>query len=85
MAEVIYLLCAVASTACVVLLGRSWRRQRTGLLLSSLLGFTALAANNCLLFIDLTLFPSLDLALLRNGTALLAVVLLLAGLIWETA
>lgn len=85
MAEVIYLLCAVASIACVALLGRSWRRQRTGLLLSSLLGFAALATNNCLLFIDLTLFPSIDLALLRNGTSLLAVVLLLAGLIWETA
>jgi hypothetical protein len=84
MAEVIYLLCAVASTSCVVLLARSWFRERSALLLSNLLGFAALALNNCLLVVDLALFPTTNLVLLRNGSALVGVALLLGGLIWET-
>jgi hypothetical protein len=84
MAEAIYLLCALTSTACAVLLARSWHRHRSGLLFSSVIGFTALAANNCLLVVDLTVFTEVDLATWRNATALLGVGSLLAGLIWET-
>jgi hypothetical protein len=84
MAEVIYLLCALASTTCVILLARSWFRERSGLLLSSLLGFAALALNNWLLVVDLALFPTTNLVLLRNGAALVGVAVLLGGLIWET-
>ena len=85
MAEAIYVLCALTSVACVVLLGRSWVRNRSGLLLSSLVGFAALAANNCLLVLDLAVFTTVDLAVWRNGTALLGIAVLLGGLIWETA
>jgi Family of unknown function (DUF5985) len=60
------------------------RSECSGLLLSSLMGFTALALNNCLLAVDLALFPTTNLVLLRNGTALVGVAVLLGGLIWET-
>ena len=84
MAEAIYVLCALTSIACVLLLGRSWMRNRSGLLLSSLIGFSALAANNCLLVLDLAVFTDVDLALWRNGVALIGIAVLLGGLIWET-
>jgi hypothetical protein len=45
------------------------------------MGFTALALNNCLLVVDLALFPTTNLVLLRNGTALVGGAVLLGGLI----
>jgi hypothetical protein len=85
MAEVVYLLCAVTSMFCAALLMRSYRRQRTRLLMWSTLCFVGLALNNILLFVDLVLVPELDLALIRTGTALVATVLLVIGLIWEAS
>jgi hypothetical protein len=86
MAEAVYLLCALASTFCAVLLFRSYRRQRTRLLMWSSWCFVGLALNNILLVIDLLVVPdAIDLALLRSGTALVAIVLLLIGLLWEDA
>jgi hypothetical protein len=84
MAEAIYLLCALTSIACVVLLTRSWLRHRSGLLLWSMIGFAGLAVNNCLLVLDLAVFTQVDFGLWRNATALLGIASLLAGLIWET-
>jgi hydrogenase/urease accessory protein HupE len=83
MAEAVYLLCAITSVACAALLVRSYRRQRTRLLLWSTLCFVGLAANNILMFVDLVVVPELDMSLLRTATALGAVVLLLIGLLWE--
>jgi hypothetical protein len=85
MAEAIYLLCALTSVACAVLLARGWRRTRERLLVWSTICFVALAANNCLLFVDLVLVPETSLAIWRNLTALVGVGSLLGGLIWETA
>ena len=62
---------------------RSYRRQRTRLLMWSALCFVGLAANNILMFIDLVLVPDIDLSIVLSGTALAAVVLLLIGLLWE--
>jgi hypothetical protein len=83
MAETIYLLCAFTSLACAGLLLRGYRRRRTRLLLWSNVSFALLAVNNVLLFVDLVLIPSIDLSLARSTAGLLAIVLLLAGLIWE--
>jgi len=85
MAEPIYLLCAVTSVACALLLARSWRRTRQRLLVWSTACFVALAVNNCLLVIDLALEPQGTLMLWRNATALAGVGALLAGLIWEAS
>jgi hypothetical protein len=83
MAEVVYLLCAATSVTCAVLLLRGYLRQRTRLLLWSSLCFVLLGVNNLLLFADLILFPDISFVLMRGETALIGVMLLLFGLIWE--
>ncbi|HLL21693.1 MAG TPA: DUF5985 family protein [Kofleriaceae bacterium] len=84
MAEAVYILCALTSVFCAVLLLRSYRRQRTRLLMWSSWCFIGLALNNLLLVIDLIVVPdAIDLALVRTGTALAAILLLVIGLVWE--
>lgn len=83
MAEAVYVMCAVTSLFCAVLLFRTYRRQHTRLLMWSTLCFVGLALNNILLFVDLVLVPEIDLSLFRNGTALAGLALLLIGLLWE--
>ena len=84
MAEAVYLLCALTSILCAVLLARSYRRSKSRLLMWSTLCFAGLAINNILLFVDLVLTDeSVDLSLVRSGTALVSVLLLLIGLLWE--
>jgi hypothetical protein len=83
-AEAIYTLCALTSLACAMLLARGHRRRRVPLLAWSSGCFWLLALNNGLLVLDLVLVPSVDLSLLRYAIALLAVLLLLVGLVWDT-
>ena len=83
MAEEVYILCALTSVLCAVLLIRSWMRSRVRLLLWSSVCFVGLAINNVLLFVDRIVVPEVDLALLRSSTALFAVSLLVTALIWE--
>jgi hypothetical protein len=85
MAEAVYVLCALTSLFCAVLLFRSYRRARTRLLMWSTLCFVGLAINNLLLFVDLVLVPSIDLTPVRSGIALVAVALLVIGMVWEDA
>lgn len=80
----VYLLCAVASLVCAVLLWRGYRASRSPLLFWAALCFFLLAATNSLLFIDLVLFPQLNLAPWRSGLSLAAYGLLLYGLIVES-
>lgn len=84
MAESVYVLCALTSLFCAGLLIRSYRAQRTRLLLWSSLCFIGLALNNALLVIDLIVVPSVDLSALRTAIAAIAMLLLVVGLIWET-
>lgn len=84
MAELVYLLCAVMSIGCAVLLLRSYLRQRTRLLLWSTSCFAGLAINNIMLFVDLVVVPEVDLSVVRSGVALTAIAMLLVGLIWES-
>lgn len=84
MAEAVYALCALTSILCAVLLGRAYGRTRTHLLLWSTLCFVGLAINNVLLFVDLVMLPDVDLRLVRIGSALIAVGLLVYGLIQES-
>jgi hypothetical protein len=84
MAEAVYLLCALASLACAVLLWRGYRRSRARLLLWSSLCFAGLTANNVLLFVDKVMIPDMNLSLWRSSAALAGVLLLIYGLIWDT-
>jgi Family of unknown function (DUF5985) len=82
-AEVGYALGVLTSILCAVLLIRSYRAHGTRLLLWCSLCFVGLAVNNILLFTDLFLVPELSLELWRSTSALVALVLMLIGLIWE--
>ena len=84
MAQIVYVLCALTSLFCAVLLLRQYHYSRARLLFWSALCFVCFTITNVLLFIDLVIFPDWDLSALRSGTALLGVVMLLYGLIWET-
>ena len=85
MAETVYVLCAVTSLACSVLLLRGYLRSRARLLLWSSLCFTFLALNNLIVVIDILVFPtSVDLSIWRLFASLVAVGVLLYGFIWES-
>jgi hydrogenase/urease accessory protein HupE len=80
----IYSLCALAAALCAYLLLQSYRRGRYRLLLWSGLCFAGLAINNALLVLDKVILPDVDLAVPRTLVALLAMMILLYGLIWDT-
>ena len=84
MAEAIYVLCAVTSVVCAVLLQRQYAKTGTTLLAWSAACFAGLAANNLIVLIDLVVAPQVDLSLVRSGVALLAVSSLVVGLISES-
>lgn len=84
MAALIYSLCALTSIVCCVLLWRSWRKSGARLLFWSALCFGFLSVNNVLLVLDRVVWPvEVDLRNWRLFSALIAVLLLLFGLVWE--
>ena len=83
MASVIYLLCAATAAACAILLLRGYRQSRHRLLLWSGLCFVGMFLNNVILVVDRLILPEQDLTTWRLGTALVALLPLLYGLIWE--
>lgn len=80
---VVFILCALASLACAFLLLRSYRTTRLRLLLWSGLCFVGLFLNNLLLVIDV--HALVDLSVWRSLPAVGGVMLLVYGLVWETA
>jgi hypothetical protein len=80
----VYLLCFLTSAGCAVLLARSYLASRARLLLWTALCFVLLTVNNLLLFVDVVLFPSVDLLLLRHLASLGAVTVLLIGFVWDS-
>jgi hypothetical protein len=84
MAGAVYIFGTLVALACAVLLLRGYVRGRHKLLLWSSLCFFGLSVSNFLVFLDMIVFPAeVDLYPLRLGTAALAMLLLLYGLIWE--
>jgi hypothetical protein len=84
-ALVVYVLCALTSLACAILLLRGYRRSRARLLLWSGLCFACFFLNNVLLVVDVQVFPSHDLSVARSLPLVAGVAFLLYGLIWESA
>ena len=85
-AVAIYVLCAVASSACAVLLLRKWRRRGQRLLLWSALCFVGLAVNNLVMVVDFVLLvEGVDLTLVRHLTAHASFAVMLYGLVWDAA
>ncbi len=84
MGPVVYMLGAFISLCCGVLLLRSYGHVKKGLLLWSGLCFVGLAISNALIFVDLVIFPQVNLYPMRLATAAASMLLLLYGLIWES-
>jgi hypothetical protein len=85
MGELVYILCAVMSLVCAVLLLRAWRANRTKLLLWSTICFGGLFLNNMLLVVDVVVAKdAVDLLIVRDVTNLASVTALLIGLVWNT-
>jgi hypothetical protein len=81
----LYSLSVLTCLACTVLLYRAYVKTKQRLLLWSTLCFVGLSVNNILLFVDLVVFPTeIDLRSWRLGGALLGLMFLLYGFIWET-
>ena len=83
LAEAIYLLCAATSLAAAALLLRQYRRSRTALLFWSSVGFTGLAINNVLVYVDLVIVPDIELVLLRVMVAAGGLLAMMYGLLAE--
>jgi len=79
----IYSLCTLTSMACAWLLLASYRRTGHRLLFWSGWSFVAMTVNNLFLMLDKVVFPDLDLLPVRLVSALVSMLLLLYGLIYE--
>jgi hypothetical protein len=85
MAEAVYVLCAVTSLVCAVLLVRAYRSTRSPLLLWSSICFVGLFVNNGLLVFDKVITnDDIDLLLARDVTNVASVAALLFGLVWRS-
>ena len=68
----------------MVLFFRAYSRSGVRLLFWSALAFVCLSINNVLLFVDLVVFPEIDLRVYRLAAALIGVLFLIYGFIWES-
>jgi hypothetical protein len=82
-ALIVYLLCALTSLACAVLLARGYRQSRRRLLGWSALCFFGFFFNNVLLVVDLHI-PEVDLSVWRTVPAAVGLALLLYGLVADS-
>lgn len=85
--DLIYIVCALTSVVCSVLLIRAYLQTRARLLLWSSLCFVGLMTNNLMLFLDKVVWPDVDLPAMvigRNVAALVGLSLLVFGLIWDS-
>ena len=84
MATLIYILRALTTLLCAVLLLAQYARAKQSLLLWSGLCFSGLALSNLLVFLDLVIFPkTIDLFTWRLAAAAVGMCFLLYGLIWK--
>ncbi len=85
MAAAVYVLCALTSLACAILLLRGFQQRGIRLLLWSGLGFVGFTLGNTLLVVDLVLLPTtVDLYMVRTLPVLFGLMVLIYGLVWDT-
>jgi hypothetical protein len=80
---VLYALAILTSFACTVLLFRGYVQKRLRLLMWSAICFAGLTVNNVILFVDQVIVPSMDLRPGRLIAALVGMLFLLYGFIWD--
>jgi hypothetical protein len=83
MAATVYILSALVSLACAVLLLRTFAGTRSSLLFWAGLCFVGLTLNNAMLFVDKVVATEVDLSTWRALPALAGMLLLVFGLVWE--
>jgi hypothetical protein len=76
---VLYVVSVVSSGACAVLLFRAYRCRPVRLLMWSGVCFAALTLNAIGVFVDLVVFPQIDLRLVRQIPAAIGLMCLLYG------
>jgi hypothetical protein len=79
----LYAVAALSSCACMILLFRGFIQRRVRLLMWSGVCFAGLTIANVALFLDLVIFTSDDLRLWRLVPALIGMMFLLYGFIWD--
>ena len=84
MTGVVYFLCAGTCLLCTVMLLRGYARSRVRLLFWAGLCFAGLMLDNLILYIDVVIVPDVDLSVWRKLPGLIATLLLVVGLIWES-
>lgn len=84
MAIAVSILAALTTLACAILLLRGYARAKKKLLLWSGLCFAGLTMSNSLIFVDLVVFPDVNLYPWRLSTAAISMAILLYGLIWDS-
>jgi hypothetical protein len=82
-ATVVYVLCALTSAACAVLLARGYSRTRVALLFWSSICFVGFFLHNLALILDVLVFTGVDLWALRIVPSALGVTALVYGLVRE--
>jgi hypothetical protein len=83
MAIAVYILCALASASCAVILISSYRKSRQEFLLWSGACFVGLAWNNLFLLCDYIFAPEMDFSIARNLSGALGTAFLIFGLLWK--
>jgi Family of unknown function (DUF5985) len=83
--HIVYILCVLTCAGCALLLWRAFRRTHSRLLFWSSLFFLILGVANVLLFLDLSVYPEVDLVPWRSVVVLAAVLVLVFGLVFESA
>ena len=83
MGPTVYVLGTLTSLLCAVLLLRGYSSGRRRLLLWSGLCFVGLTGSNVFLVLDRLIFPNIDFSTARLSAALVGLLLLIFGLIWE--
>lgn len=81
---ILFSLAIFASAACMVLLYRAYLRRRIKLLMWSSLCFAGLTLNNIALVCDLIIFPDIELRPVRLIAALVGMLFLLYGFLWDS-
>ena len=83
MASVVYILCAITSLTCAVLLFRGYNANKFRLLFWSGIGFAGFTLNNIFLFLDQEVIHDHDLSVLRTVPGAIGMIIMVYGLITE--
>jgi hypothetical protein len=84
MAAAVYVLCALTSLACAILLLRAFQARGVRLLLWSGLAFVGFTFGNVMLVVDLVVIgPEVDLSIWRSVPVLAGLAVLIYGLVWD--